>query len=167
MHVFNAHLRAPLAAHLEGQKLSTGVWRSTAAWAEGFYLAALQRNGQALEMRLAVDRLLSTEPDARVIVCGDLNADLNEMPVRLLCASETDTGNPALAGRALHAVDRALVSTSSEGCDVASRADERHYMLDHVLASKSLAAACTRVWMPVGEPAWPSDHPPLLAVFEI
>lgn len=56
LHVLNVHLRSPLAAPIPGQKKSPLAWRHVAGWAEGFFVAALKRNGQALEARLFVDR---------------------------------------------------------------------------------------------------------------
>lgn len=53
--VVNLHLRAPLAAPIPGQKLSSSAWRSTAAWAEGAFVSGLKRSAQALECRLLVD----------------------------------------------------------------------------------------------------------------
>ncbi len=32
-HVFNVHLRAPLAAHIEGQKAGPFVWKNVSGWA--------------------------------------------------------------------------------------------------------------------------------------
>ena len=58
LHVFDAHLRAPLAAPIDGEKLSGRLpWRTTSGWAEGYFVAAVKRTGQALELRLHVDRL--------------------------------------------------------------------------------------------------------------
>jgi len=134
LHVVNLHLRAPLAAAVPGQKAGAFAWRSTRGWAEGFWIAAMKRAGQALEARLLVDELFDGDPDAMIAVAGDCNAELRETALRLLCADPADTGNGALAGRALLAVEAALP------------ADRRHtvihggrpVMLDHLLASRRL-----------------------------
>ena len=83
LHVINLHLRAPLAAPVPGQKQGSFSWASASAWAEGFYIAALKRNGQALEVRMLIDRIFDADPDARVVVCGDFNATEREVPIRL------------------------------------------------------------------------------------
>ena len=44
-------------------------------WAEGFFAAAIKRAGQALELRLAVERIFDAEPNAVIAVCGDFNAE--------------------------------------------------------------------------------------------
>jgi hypothetical protein len=136
LHVVNLHLRAPLASFVPGQKAGSFAWKSTSGWAEGFYLSALKRAGQALEARLLVDRIFDAEPEALVAVAGDCNAELRETALRLLQADDADTGNGALAGRALVPVERAL---DAERCFTVIHAGRR-VMLDHLLASRALMA---------------------------
>jgi endonuclease/exonuclease/phosphatase family metal-dependent hydrolase len=136
LHVFDAHLRAPLAARIEGEKLSATSWRTTSGWAEGYFVAAVKRTGQALELRLHVDRLLDADARALILVAGDLNADLVESPLRILCAEPDDTGNPALAGRR-------LIPLETRGPDPPPATSVIHkgrrLLLDHLLASPALA----------------------------
>jgi endonuclease/exonuclease/phosphatase family metal-dependent hydrolase len=132
--IVNVHLRAPLASPVAGQKLSPFSWRSTAGWAEGFFLSSLKRNAQALEIRLALENMFDADPQSLIAVCGDLNAQDHETPVKILQAAEEDTGNGHLATRSLIVADRAIPQ------------DRRHsvlhhgrpQMLDHVLLSRSL-----------------------------
>jgi endonuclease/exonuclease/phosphatase family metal-dependent hydrolase len=140
LHVIAAHLRAPLASSLEGQKLGPFSWKSVPAWAEGFWLSSLKRVGQALEARLLVESLLAAKPDALVLVAGDFNADLSEMPLRLLRADTGDTGNVALASHVL----TALESTVPEARRFTILHQGRRQVLDHLLASPALAAAHVR-----------------------
>ena len=173
LHLLNLHLRAPLAAPVPGQKESASVWRSCAGWAEGFFLAAVKRGAQALEARLLVDRLFDADPEALVAVVGDLNAETFEVPVRLLLAEPSDTGNGALAPRALVPLERALpgdrrFSVIHHG---------RRVLLDHILVSRPLLAAFRHIEVhseTLGdevEAAWPgrdtgeSAHAPLVAEF--
>ncbi len=134
LHVFNLHLRAPLAAVIPGQKAAPFQWKSVPGWAEGYYLAALKRSGQALEARLAVDRLFDRDPAAHVAVVGDFNADEYEVPLRLLRADPDDTGNQDLNERALTAPEHDLPParrfTLIHG--------GRRQMLDHILLSRGL-----------------------------
>jgi endonuclease/exonuclease/phosphatase family metal-dependent hydrolase len=134
LHVINLHLRAPLAAAVPGQKLAPFVWRTVGGWAEGFYMAAMKRAGQALEARLAVEALFDRDPDALIAIAGDLNAEARETPVRAIYGNIEDTGNPALADRALSLLENEVPR-------------ERRYsvvhhglklMLDHVLVSQAL-----------------------------
>jgi endonuclease/exonuclease/phosphatase family metal-dependent hydrolase len=132
--VVNAHLKAPVAAPIEGQKLSRQVWRSVSGWAEGFYVSALRRTAQALELRLFIDTLFDKDPAARILVCGDLNAEDFETPLKILIGAEEDTGNHLLARRSLAVLDRRLPEDSRFSVSYGGR----RLMLDHLLASRAL-----------------------------
>lgn len=136
--VINVHLRAPLAAFIEGQKSTSHVWKSVSGWAEGFYLAAMKRAGQAFETRLFVDGLFDADGEALIAVCGDFNATERETPVRALIGAVEDTGNPGLSGRVLAPLE--------EGIAAAERYSVLHggyrAMLDHMLVSPALRLAC-------------------------
>lgn len=139
LHVVNLHLKAPLAAPVPGGKGAGGAWAHTAAWAEGFYVAAAKRAGQALEARLLVDRILDGDAGALVALAGDLNAEENETPLRILAAAVEDTGADRLAGRRLELLDGRV----PEGRRFTVIHRGRRTMLDHLLASPALAA-CAR-----------------------
>jgi len=134
LHVINVHMRAPLAALIEGQKASQFVWKTTNGWAEGYFLAEMKRAGQALEARLIVDRILDADPGAFIVVAGDFNAEGREGPLRLLCADPEDTGNAALGPRSLVPLEQA----APEGTRFTVLHHGRKQMLDHVLVSRSL-----------------------------
>ena len=136
LHVVNVHLRAPRAAFVEGQKSDSQTWRTMTGWAEGFYLAAVKRAGQALETRLLVDRLFDGDADALIAVCGDFNADVYQVPVRTIRGDEEDAGNPQLAARTLVPVERTLAT--SRRFSVVHHG--RPQMLDHLLVSRPLLA---------------------------
>jgi endonuclease/exonuclease/phosphatase family metal-dependent hydrolase len=157
--IFNAHLRAPLAAPVPGEKLDAHTWRTATGWAEGYYLAAMKRMGQALEIRRAIDLLLDADPDRLVAVAGDLNANLLETPLRLLLAAQDDTGTPALAGRALVAAE-ARVPTARRFTTLHGG---RPQLLDHILMSRALAARLTDVRIDnahvIDDTAVPDDFP--------
>jgi endonuclease/exonuclease/phosphatase family metal-dependent hydrolase len=136
LHVLNLHLKAPIAAVVPGQKRSSFVWRTVSGWAEGYYLAAMKRAGQALEARLVIDRLFDEDRDALIAVCGDFNADENEMPTRILRGEEEDTGSGALAYRALVVAERSVAP--DQRYSVLHHG--RPQMLDHMLVSRQLMA---------------------------
>jgi endonuclease/exonuclease/phosphatase family metal-dependent hydrolase len=139
LHAVNLHLREPLAAFVEGQKLGPFSWRTSAGWAEGFWRAAVQRNGQALEARLLVDSILDAEPGALIAVSGDFNCEAAEMPTRILMAASEDTGNNALAGRSLAPVE-AMVPAERRYTVIHAG---RRLLLDHMLVSRRLLACQT------------------------
>ena len=134
--VFNVHFRAPLATMIPGQKESAFVWKSVRSWAEGFFLSAIKRTGQALELRLAIDELLDADAHAQIAVCGDFNAEDHETPLKIVIGAEEDTGNGLLAHRSMVVLDRSLAKDR--------RFSVLHHgqpqMLDHILVSRPLLA---------------------------
>lgn len=134
LQLVNVHLRAPRAAFVAGQKEDSATWRSMAGWAEGFFLAAVKRAGQALEVRLLVDELFDRESQALICVCGDFNAEVNQVPVRMIRGDEEDAGNPHLAARVLVPLERSLAQ--SRRFSVVHHG--RPQMLDHLLVSRPL-----------------------------
>lgn len=136
MSVVNLHLRAPLAAAIPGQKISPFVWKSVSGWAEGYFLAALRRGAQALELRLLLDRLLAADPHGLIAVAGDFNAEDHQTPLKIAIGAEEETGNGQLTGHSLVVLDRAIANDR--------RWSVLHYgrpqMLDHILASRTLYA---------------------------
>lgn len=136
LHVVNIHLRAPRAAFIPGQKSSARTWRTMAGWAEGFFVAAVKRAGQALETRLLVDGLFDAEAEPLIAVGGDFNADTFELPVRTIRGDEEDAGNPRLAMRMLVPLELGLAD--SRRFSVVHHG--RPQMLDHLLVSRPLLA---------------------------
>lgn len=175
LHVLNVHLRAPLAAYIEGQKAGPFVWNSVGGWAEGFFLASVKRSGQALEARLAIERAFDRDPAASIIVAGDFNAEEHEVPLRILTGDVEDTGNGRLAHRSLALVEHTL--PDSLRYTVIHRG--RRLMLDHLIVSRSLMAAYRGVEIhnemlgdelvayTLIEAAPDSYHAPVVATFEL
>lgn len=132
--VVNLHLRARLAAAVAGQKESAFVWKSVAGWAEGYFLSAVRRAGQALELRLLIEELLDEDPQRLIAVAGDFNAEDYDTELRIAMGAEEDTGNGTLGGRALALLDRGL--PADRRWTVLHHG--RPQMLDHILASRTL-----------------------------
>jgi endonuclease/exonuclease/phosphatase family metal-dependent hydrolase len=175
LHLVNLHLRAPTAAYVPGQKSGAFAWRTTSAWAEGYFLAGIKRTAQALEARLLVDRLLDAESDGLIAVLGDCNAEERETPVRILMCETADTGNGALAARALVPLERSL--PRDRRFTVIHKG--RPVMLDHILVSRPLLGHFRRLEIhsetlsdetyPAArvEHATESYHAPMVAEFEL
>lgn len=140
VHVLNLHLRAPRAAHLPLEK-SEGRWLTSAGWAKGMFLAAQLRQAQALEARLFVEAIFDREPDARIVVCGDFNADSFETPTRILCGAPEDGAGDMFLERRLERLE--LRAPEHERFSVIH--DGRKALLDHILASQSQARLCASV----------------------
>ncbi|NBN80368.1 endonuclease [Microvirga tunisiensis] len=141
LHVLCLHLRAPIAAPVAGGKLAADRWGSSAAWAEGYFLAAVKQVAQALEARLWVEERLAADPDALIALAGDFNADLSSAALRLLAAGADDTGNPDLAGRSLSALD----GVRPDGRRGTVLHGGRFQTLDHILVSPALRQLAIQV----------------------
>jgi predicted extracellular nuclease len=109
---------------------------TVSGWAEGFFAAAVKRAGQALELRLAIERVFDTDSDPLIAVCGDFNAEDHDTALRLACAGEDDTGSGHLAPRVLTPVERTLPKDRRFTVLHHGRPE----MLDHILASRVLFA---------------------------
>ena len=170
LHVVNLHLRAPLAAPVPGQKKDAHTWRSVSGWAEGFFLATVKRAGQALETRLFIERIFDRDARALVAVCGDFNAEERQTPLRTIRADPADTGNAALAGRALVPLERTL--PASQRFSVVHGGHKE--MLDHVLVSRALLDCYRHVEVhnegladELSDAGPASHHAPLVAEFAL
>lgn len=140
LHLFNIHLRSPLASSIPGGKTGPFVWSRADAWAEGFFLSSVKRNGQALELRIAIDRLFDDDPTALIAVAGDFNAADHDVAVRTIAAGEDDTGSGALAHRALTPVSRSL----SRDRRFTTLHRGRPFLPDHILVSRALLGRFAR-----------------------
>lgn len=134
LHLFNLHLRAPLACPVPGAKTDQFAWKSVAAWAEGFYMSEIKRAGQALELRLAIDGVFDADAEALIAVAGDFNSEEHHTPVEILRGSEDNTANGALASRVMIPVEHSLAA--DRRFTVIHQG--RRQMLDHVLVSRAL-----------------------------
>ncbi len=133
LHVLNLHLKSRLASSIPGQR-DRWTWNSAAGWAEGYFLSSIKRVGQALETRLLIDELFDGDPTAKIVVCGDFNAEPGEVPVEAILGRVENTNNPALRGRVLIPFSRAIPSSV--------RYSHLHHghgnLLDHMVVSQSL-----------------------------
>ncbi len=162
LHVINLHLRAPRAVPLQ----EVGSSRS---FVEGQFLAAQKREGQALEARLFVERLFDADPAARIVVCGDLNSREHDAPMRILRGAR-DEDTPDTMPRILVP----LAERVNEARRFSVVHGGRKLLLDHILASPALAAACSSVIIlneglqdevTAQEPILGSLHAPVIASF--
>ncbi|MBS8261963.1 endonuclease/exonuclease/phosphatase family protein [Roseibium polysiphoniae] len=141
LHLFVVHLRAPIAAALPGGKCGASCWKSSSAWAEGYFLSAMKRTAQALDLRLAIDAVLDKEPDALIAAAGDFNATGDASALRLICADPEDTGNQDLAGRQMYQVDESLPAQERRTVLHGGRGQ----VLDHIVVSSSLRRRLTGI----------------------
>ena len=173
--VINVHLKSKLPAPISGQKLDNFTWKTSSGWAEGFFLASIKRVGQALETRILIDKLFDANEDALIVVCGDFNAEIDEVPVEAIRGDVENTGNGQLAKRVMVPCERTIPESSR----FSLLHQGKGRMLDHLLVSRrllgsyrgseihnellhdeSLAFATDKLYPE-------SDHAPVIAEFEL
>jgi predicted extracellular nuclease len=93
--------------------------------------------GQALQTRQLIDALFETDENALVAVCGDFNAEADEVPLEAIRGDVENTGNPDLAKRVLVPCERTVPTSSRYSLIHQGRGT----MLDHILVSRSLLAS--------------------------
>ena len=177
--VLNLHLKSKLPTSVPGQQETWYRWKTARGWAEGFYISSIKRVGQAIEVRTLLDQLFETAEaegrDAWIAVCGDLNADIDSVPVRAIRGEVEDHGNAALLGQVMVACERTVPDSK--------RFTLYHHghgaMIDHILVSRPMIA-CYRDTQVHNEllhdesvgyatdSKYPeSDHAPVVAHFEL
>lgn len=128
LHVLNLHLRAPRAVPVATAR---GLG-SSRALVEGQFIAAQKRDGQALEARLFAETIFDRDPEARLAICGDFNADEHDAPTRLLRGGRDEGAD---APRALVDLEARVAPQSRFTVIHAGRPT----LIDHILASRALA----------------------------
>ena len=173
--LINVHLKSRLPTNIPGQQMNQYTWKTPSGWAEGFFLSSMKRVGQALETRMLIDTLFDADENALIVVCGDFNADLDEVPVEAIRGDVENTGNDKLAQRVIVPCEQTIPEPSR----FSLLHHGRGQMIDHLLISRSLlghyrgseihnellhdesVAFGTDVKFPE------SDHAPVLAEFEL
>ncbi len=140
LHLLNAHFKSKRPSEIAGQTRGQHPrisWASAAGWAEGFFVSSMKRVGAALETRVVLDRIFADEPEAKIILGGDLNAESDEVPVVALRGEVDDHGNPELNDQQMYPLE--------DNVPADKRFSFYHHgrktMLDHLLASRRLLAA--------------------------
>jgi endonuclease/exonuclease/phosphatase family metal-dependent hydrolase len=138
LHLLNVHLKSKRPSPIEGQLLNTYTWRTMAGWAEGSFISAMKRVGQALELRVLIDDIfdkldVSGEPKY-IVACGDFNADVSEVPLQAIMGPVEETGNTGLIERVMIPCEQSVPETSRFSLLHLGSKE----MLDHILASRQL-----------------------------
>jgi predicted extracellular nuclease len=135
----------------------------------------MKRMSQAVEVRRLVDSILDANPDARIVVAGDFNAEPDEVPVQAIRGDVENTGNAELASRVLVPIENTAPASSRY-----TLFHQGHgQMLDHMLVTRNLLAHYRgseihnellhdeSAAFAVDQKFPESDHAPVVATFEI
>lgn len=136
LHIINLHLKSKLPTPVPGQLIGQERWKSCAAWAEGSFISAMKRVGQALQTRQVVDALFDVQPEAWLAVCGDFNAEADDVPLQAIRGDVENTNNPRLATRVLVPCERSVPQSARFSLYHQGRGE----MIDHILVSRPLLA---------------------------
>ncbi|MEU9377606.1 endonuclease/exonuclease/phosphatase family protein [Streptomyces sp. NPDC048255] len=139
LHVITVHLKSKHPTDIPGQVVSTpkgDFWLTADSWAEGSFLSSMKRMSQALEVRRLIDQILDADPDARIVVAGDFNAEPEEVPVLAICGNVEDTNNRELATRVLVPIE----NTVPDEARYTLFHHGRGQMIDHMLVTRNLLA---------------------------
>lgn len=136
LHMINLHLKSKIPSNIPGQKINSYTWSSVPGWAEGYFLSSMKRVGQALETRSFIDQLFNQDSDARIVVCGDFNADCDAVPVETIKGAVEQTGNGDLDSRVMLPCEQTIPEPSRFSLYYRGKGE----MIDHLLVSRSFLA---------------------------
>jgi Endonuclease/Exonuclease/phosphatase family len=141
LHILNVHLKSKAPTDIVGQnkdvpdpKPPPFAWRTAFGWAEGFFVSSMKRVGQALEARIIVDDLFNQDASALIVVCGDFNADSDDVPVQAIRGDVENTGNPALSRRVLVPCEQSIPESARYSYLYHGKGE----MIDNLLVSRIL-----------------------------
>ncbi len=138
LHLINVHLKSKIPCEIPGQMIDQYTWKSVSGWAEGFFISSMRRVGQALETRILIDKIFDAAAGAGapalIVVCGDFNSDIEDIPVSTIRGQVEETGNPALLHRIMIPCELSVPESSRYTLLHLGKGQ----MLDHVLVSRPL-----------------------------
>ncbi len=168
------HWKSKIPSVTPARQRDGDPWFSLGDAGEGRLLSEVKRLGQGVEVRRAVDRLLSEVPGARVAVLGDFNDVLDSECLRIVMGDARACRSPGLSAFELLPCELSV----PPGLRFTQRYRGRPEMLDHILISRSLLPHFdgARVFneflrdaeegpKPDLSPDPGSDHAPLVATF--
>lgn len=83
-----------------------------------------------------IDEILDRDPNAKIIVCGDFNAEPGQVPVEAIAGRIENTGNAALGFRQLVPCSNSIPKEAR----YSHLHEGQGNLLDHMLMSRSLLA---------------------------
>lgn len=134
VHVINVHLKSRNPTNIPVQKEDRYTWKTATGWAEGYFLSAMKRVGQAFEARVLIDTIFDADPQAKILICGDFNAHAGEVPIEVIAGRVENHNNPDLLYRVMFPCEESVPESR--------RYTHIHHgqgnLLDHMLVSRSV-----------------------------
>lgn len=138
LHVINLHLKSKRPAPVDGQMKDQYTWRTMAGWAEGSFISAMKRVGQALEIRSLLDVIFDqtavTGEPTYIAVCGDFNDDLGSVTLKAICGPIEETNNPGLINRVMIPCELSVPEPSRFSLIHRGKGE----MIDHILVTRDM-----------------------------
>lgn len=134
LHCLNLHLKSKNPTNIDGQKVNTYTWKTAYGWAEGYFISSMKRVGQALETRRIVDDIMDSNDNPLILVCGDLNADSGDVPVKAILGEVESTGNGDLADRVMVPCQKTVPESSRYTLWHHGKGE----MIDHLMVSRNM-----------------------------
>jgi endonuclease/exonuclease/phosphatase family metal-dependent hydrolase len=134
LNLLNLHLKSKIPADVKGQRIDQYTWKTVPGWAEGYFISSMKRVGQSLEARVLIDRIFDNDPQAYIVVCGDFNSKIDNVPVMTIRGDVENTGNGELGGRVLIPCELTVPESSRYSLIHQGKGE----MLDHLIVSRSL-----------------------------
>jgi endonuclease/exonuclease/phosphatase family metal-dependent hydrolase len=182
LHVLNVHMKSKIPTKIPGRTFRRGrvdIFRTISSWAEGSFISAMKRVGQAVEARIVIDEIFDAAEqageEALIAMCGDFNDDNDQISVKTICGPIEEIGNEALVNRVMIPCERNVPEPSRYSLLHLGKGE----MIDHILVSRGMlkffkgteihnealpdesGAFRTDVQFPE------SDHAPVVAEFDI
>jgi exonuclease III len=184
LHLFNVHMKSKIPKSIKGQIVNPNaryqVFKTASAWAEGLFISSMERLGQAVEARIAIDKIFNAadgqkDKDPLIAICGDFNAENDEIPLKALCAPTEEIANKALLNRIMIPCERNVPESSRYSLFHMGHGE----MIDHILVSRGMFGLFRGT--EIHNEALPdesgpfrsddqfpeSDHAPVVAKFEV
>lgn len=138
LHLLNVHMKSKIPTRIPGRtfrRFGRDVFETISSWAEGSFISAMKRVGQAVEARMLIDQIFDQEGEAALIaMCGDFNEDNHDIAVKAICGPIEEIGNEALNGRIMVPCERNIPESSRYSLLHLGVGE----MIDHIIVSRGM-----------------------------
>ncbi len=127
---FVVHLKSKIPTKKSG---AGNTWDNLTEYADGAYVSTLRRVGQARYLRRRLDQLFENDPESKIVVMGDFNADLSSATVQTIIGDHLGANNESLRMNELLPCELSLPSEKRFSYIFRGKG----IMIDHILISRA------------------------------